>query len=48
MVEQSCKENGTKSGECVGIHNHRKEVAPNNQETRELVAPGIDGLQNFW
>ena len=37
MVEHSCKENGTKSCECVGIHNHRKEVAPNNQETKELV-----------
>ena len=28
---------GKKSCECAGIHNHRKEVAPNSQETKELV-----------
>ena len=22
---------------CVGIHNHRKEAAPNSQETKELA-----------
>ena len=37
MDEHSCKENRTKSYECAGIHNHRKEVAPNSQEMKELV-----------
>ena len=37
MDEQSCKENMIKSYECAGIHNHRKEVAPNSQDTKELV-----------
>ena len=29
--EHKCKENRTKSCECAGIHNHRKEAAPNSQ-----------------
>ena len=37
MNEHSCKENRTKSYECAGIHNHRKAVARNNQEKKELV-----------
>ena len=31
------KKNGTKSCKCAGICNHRKDVAPNSQETKELV-----------
>ena len=37
MDEHGCTENRTKSYECVGIHNHRKEVAPSSQEMKELV-----------
>ena len=37
MDEHSCRENGKKSCECAGIHNHQKEVAPNIQEMKELV-----------
>ena len=39
MDEDGCKENSIKIYECAGIDNHRKEVAPNSQETKELVCP---------
>ena len=48
MDEHGCKENGTKSYECTGIYNHRKEVAPNSQKTKELVCSRNNGEQNFW
>ena len=37
MDEHSCRENGKKSCECAGIHNHQKEVAPNSQVTKEFI-----------
>ena len=37
MDEHICNENSTKSCECAGIQNQRKGVAPNSQETKELV-----------
>lgn len=37
MDKHSCKEDRTKSYQCAGIHDHRKEVAPNGQETKQLV-----------
>ena len=45
MDEHSCKQNRTKSCECAGIHNHRKEVTP---KRKNWSAPGITGVQYFW
>ena len=37
MHDRSFKENRTKSYECAGIHDHRKEVVQNSQETKKLL-----------
>ena len=46
--EHGCKENRTKSYESAGIHNHRKEVAPNIQQTKELVCSRDRWSTEFW
>ena len=42
------KKIGKKSCGCAGIRNHRKEVAPNSQETKELICSRDRRSPEFW